>query len=79
MQLHVFTFEDERGSLRGMGSAIELLPFYNNGESIVHACFVHGREEILLVDSSAQARIFSWTMLQFKYKRPSIFPLLWSL
>ncbi|KAI9455080.1 hypothetical protein BJY52DRAFT_1151944 [Lactarius psammicola] len=66
MQLHIFTIEDERGSLRGMGSAIDLLPFYSNGESIVHACFVHGREEILFVDSSAQARIFSLTMLQPK-------------
>ncbi|KAI9455150.1 hypothetical protein BJY52DRAFT_1224767 [Lactarius psammicola] len=47
MQLHIFTIEDERGSLRGMGSAIDLLPFYGNGVSIVHACFVHGREEIL--------------------------------
>ena len=67
MQLHIFAFENEGGSLQGMGSAIDLLPFYNNGESIVHACFVHGREEILFVDSSAQARIFSWTMLQPKY------------
>ena len=67
MQLHIFSFEDEGGSLRGMGSAIDLLPFYNNGETIVHACFVHGREEILFVDSSAQARIFSLTMLQPKY------------
>ena len=66
MQLHIFTFE-EFGSLRGMGSAIDLLPFYNNGESIVYACFVHGREELLFVDSSAQARIFSLTMLQPKY------------
>jgi hypothetical protein len=66
MQLHIFSLEDEHGSLRGMGSAIDLRPFYNNGESIVHACFVHGREEILFVDSSAQARIFSLTMLQPK-------------
>ena len=67
MQLHIFLFEFERMSLRGMGSAIDLLPFYNNEESIVHACFVHGSEEILFVDSSAQARIFSLTMLQPKY------------
>ena len=67
MQLHIFSLDVERGSLRGMGSAIDLLPFYNNGESIVHACFVHGREEILFVDSSAQARIFSLTMQQPKY------------
>ncbi|KAI9450269.1 hypothetical protein BJY52DRAFT_196728 [Lactarius psammicola] len=66
MQLHIFAFGDERGSLRGMGPAIDLLPFYNNGESIVHAAFVHGREEILFVDSSAQARVFSLEMLQPK-------------
>ncbi|KAH8977864.1 hypothetical protein EDB86DRAFT_3157238 [Lactarius hatsudake] len=66
MQLHIFAFEEENRSLRGMGSAIHMLPFYNNGVSIVHACFVHGREEILFVDSSAQARIFSLTMLQPK-------------
>lgn len=67
MQLHTFAFEDDCGSLRGFGPAIDLLPFYNNGESIVHACFVHGHEEILFVDSSAHARIFSLTMLQPKY------------
>ncbi|KAH9017733.1 hypothetical protein EDB84DRAFT_1422808 [Lactarius hengduanensis] len=66
VQLHIFTFDAERGTLRGMGSAIDLRPFYNNGESILHACFVHGREEILFLDSSAQARIFSLTMLQPK-------------
>ncbi len=75
MKLHIFAFEDERGSLRGVGSAIDLLPFYNNRESIVHACFVHGREEILFVDSSAQARIFSLTMQQPKYMRLFTFPL----
>ena len=74
MQLHTFAFEDDCGSLRGMGSAIDLLPFYNNGESIVHACFVHGREEILFVDSSAQARIFSLAMLQPKYTRFFAYP-----
>jgi hypothetical protein len=76
MQLHIFVFEFERGSLRGMGPAIDLLPFYNNEESITHACFVHGLEEILFVDSNAQARIFSLTMLQPKYIRLAPFPLL---
>ncbi|KAF8261846.1 hypothetical protein EI94DRAFT_1705222 [Lactarius quietus] len=69
MQLHIFAFEPEGGSLRGLGSAIDLLPFYNFGESILHACFVHGLEEILFVDSNAQARIFSLTMLQPKERR----------
>ncbi|KAH9059751.1 hypothetical protein EDB87DRAFT_1577415 [Lactarius vividus] len=66
VQLHIFAFDAERGTLRGVGSAIDLRPFYNNGESILHACFIHGREEILFLDSSAQARIFSLTMLQPK-------------
>jgi hypothetical protein len=57
-----------------MGSAIELHPFYNEDDFITHACFVHGRDEILFVDSSAQARIFSLTMLQPKYIRLSAFP-----
>ena len=64
MQLHVFIFDDEFKSLRGLGTAIDLSPFYDMEVSIVHACFVHGSEEILFVDSSAQARIFSLITLQ---------------
>ena len=67
MQLHIFVFDEELKSLRGLGTAIDLLPFYNTGVSIAHACFVHGSEEILFVDSSAQARIFSLITLQPKY------------
>ncbi|KAI0302847.1 hypothetical protein B0F90DRAFT_1816395 [Multifurca ochricompacta] len=66
MQLHIFVFDEEFKSLRGMGSAINLAPFYTPGVSIIHACFIHGSEEILFVDSDAQARIFSLTMLQPK-------------
>jgi hypothetical protein len=76
MQLHIFVFDEELKSLRGLGTAIDLLPFYNTGVSIVHACFVHGSEEILFVDSSAQARIFSLITLQSKYLRFSLLPLL---
>jgi len=67
MQLHIFVFDEELKSLRGQGTPIDLLQFYNSGVSIVHACFVHGTEEILFVDSEAQARIFSLITLQPKY------------
>jgi hypothetical protein len=67
MQLHIFVFDEELKSLRGQGTPIDLLPFYGSGVSIVHACFVHGSEEILFVDSDAQARIFSLITLQPKY------------
>ena len=72
MQLHIFVFDEELKSLRGQGTPIDLLPFYNPGVSIVHACFVHGTEEILFVDSDAQARVFSLITLQPKY-HPSHF------
>jgi hypothetical protein len=67
MQLHLFQVDEELKSLRGFGAPIDLLPFYSTGVSITHACFVHGDEEILFIDSSAQARIFSLIMLQPKY------------
>jgi hypothetical protein len=67
MQIHVFVFDEELKSLRGQGIPIELHRFYNPGVSIIHACFVHGNEEILFVDSNAQARIFSLVSLQPKY------------
>jgi hypothetical protein len=67
MQLHILVFDVELKSLRGPGTTIDLLPFYDTGVSIVHACFVHGSEEILFVDSSAHARIFSLITLQLKY------------
>jgi hypothetical protein len=70
MQLHMFVFDEEFKSLRGLGTPFDLLPFYIPEVSITHACFVHGSEEILLIDSSAQARAFSLITLQPKYSRP---------
>jgi hypothetical protein len=69
MQLHIFQFDEELKSLRGFGAQIELSRFYNTGVSITHACFVHGNEDILFVDSNSQARIFSLITLQPKYTR----------
>ncbi|KAI9460718.1 hypothetical protein F5148DRAFT_1377366 [Russula earlei] len=66
MQLHVFVFDEELKTLRGQGPAIDLQTFYRPGVSIIHACFIHGSEEILFVDSGAQARVFSLTSLQTK-------------
>jgi hypothetical protein len=77
MQFHIFVFDEELKSLRGQGTPIDLLPFYIPGVSIAHACFVHGTEEILFVDSDAQARIFSLVTLKPKYYLLS-FPHTWS-
>ncbi|KIJ64834.1 hypothetical protein HYDPIDRAFT_111462 [Hydnomerulius pinastri MD-312] len=63
--LHIFVFDDSRG-FQALGSSINLVAWYGEGFSIRHACFVSGSEELLLVDSQAQARIFSLVTLQFR-------------
>ncbi|KAI6097344.1 hypothetical protein EDD16DRAFT_604216 [Pisolithus croceorrhizus] len=63
--LHIFMHDDTRG-FQAVGSAINLTQWYNEGTSIRHACFVSGSEELLLVDSQAQARIYSLVTMQFR-------------
>ena len=66
LYLHVFVFDENFGSLQASGSAVNLTPWYNLGITLLHGCFICGSEELLLVDSSAQARIFSLVTLQFR-------------
>ena len=67
MQLHMLQFDEELKVLRKFGAPIDLLPFYTLGVFITHTCFVHGSEDILFIDSIAQARIFSLITLRPKY------------
>ena len=76
MRLHVFVFDEELKSLRGLEAPIDLSPFYSPGVSITQACFVHGSEDILFIDSSAQARVFSLITLQPRYSRSLLSSLL---
>jgi hypothetical protein len=64
----LFVFDENYRTLQAQGSTINLAPWYIQAEiSIIHAAFVCGNEEIVLVDSSAQARIFSFVTLQFRW------------
>ncbi|KAH7882034.1 hypothetical protein F5I97DRAFT_1988573, partial [Phlebopus sp. FC_14] len=63
-QLHVFV-HDTRG-FTASGSTINLVSLYDEGTTIVHACFVCGSEELLLIDSHAVARVFSLITMQFR-------------
>ncbi|OAX35069.1 hypothetical protein K503DRAFT_868508 [Rhizopogon vinicolor AM-OR11-026] len=63
--VHTFVYDDTRG-FQANGSAINLTRWYPEGTSISHACFICGSEELLLVDSFAQARIYSLTTMQFR-------------
>lgn len=53
--------------MQSFGSAVNLVPWYNDNTLICHACFICGTEELLLVDSGGQGRIFSLVTLQFRY------------
>ena len=63
--LHIFVHDDARG-FQAQGSSINLNTWYSEGVAIRHACFVSGSEELLLVDSQNQARIFSLVTMQFR-------------
>jgi len=63
----MFVFDDTFRTLQGQGSTINLVPWYSQaGISILHVAFVSGKEEVVLVDSSSRARIFSFVILQFR-------------
>ncbi|KAG2130165.1 uncharacterized protein EDB93DRAFT_1181059 [Suillus bovinus] len=64
--LHIFIHDDNRVGFQANGSAINLTQWYPEGTSIKHACFIYGGEELLLVDTLAQARVYSLTTMQFR-------------
>jgi hypothetical protein len=60
MQLHAFVFDESFLSLQGQGSAISLAPWFSQaGVSILQLSSVCGSDEVVLVDSNAQVRVFS--------------------
>lgn len=71
LQLHMFVFDESYRALQAQGTAINLAPLFSQTEmSILHIAFVCGNEEVVLVDSSSQARVFSFVTLQFRCHSP---------
>jgi hypothetical protein len=67
LQLNIFTFDETYASLQAFGSAVNLVPWFPDGNvSISHACFITGSEELLMVDTARQGRIFSFITQQFR-------------
>lgn len=61
MKLYIFVFDKTFRKIQSQGSSISLAPWYGHkATSIVQLCFVCGRDEVALVDSSAQVKIFSF-------------------
>ncbi|KAF7356382.1 VWFA domain-containing protein [Mycena venus] len=66
LKFHLYVFDETySGSLQGAGS-VDLTESYAAGTTITHACFVVGKEEILVVDSGNMARIYSLQPRQFR-------------
>ncbi len=67
MQLYAFVFDETFKSLQGQGSPASLAPWYSQAEiSIMQLSSVCGSDEVVLVDSNAQIRIFSFVTQQFR-------------
>jgi hypothetical protein len=67
MQLHTFVFDETFKTLQGQGSAINVAPWYRQTEiSILQLYAVSGNDEVVMVDSSAQVRIFSFVTQQVR-------------
>ncbi|KAI0250874.1 hypothetical protein BJV78DRAFT_526274 [Lactifluus subvellereus] len=67
LHIYAFVFDETFKSLQGQGGVITLAPWYSQAEiSILQLSFVCGNDEVALVDSTAQVRIFSFITLQFR-------------
>ena len=67
MQLYAFVFDESFRSLQGQGSPIALAPWYSQADiSILQLSSVCGSDEVVLLDSNAQIRIFSFITQQFR-------------
>jgi hypothetical protein len=67
LQLYAFVFDETFRTLQAQGSPISLAEWYGQADvSILHMSPVCG-DEVVLVDSTMQARIFSFVTMQFRW------------
>ena len=67
MKLYVFVFDKTFRTIQSQGNSISLAHWYGHTTaSIVQLCSVCGRDEVVLVDSNAQVKIFSFVTQQMR-------------
>ncbi|TFK74975.1 hypothetical protein BDN72DRAFT_832681 [Pluteus cervinus] len=64
--LHLFSFDETFKTLNSWGNALTLSNWYPPEVSLTHLCFVPENDELLIVDSQNEARIFSLISQQFR-------------
>lgn len=65
MSLHVYALDEDLKSIKS-AHIVELNKWYSEGTSIHQMCMVSCSEEVLVIDVSGQARIFSLISQQFR-------------
>lgn len=63
----MFAFDEAFTTLQGLGTPMNLGAWYDETTSVLQMSFVCGSEELVLLDSSALVRIFSFVTQQFRY------------
>lgn len=72
--LHFFIFDEMFSTLQGYGAPVDLRSWYETKTTIKHVTFRSGTtDELLIVDESLQARIFSLATRLFRYVTNSWF------
>jgi hypothetical protein len=60
-------FDETFTTLQSLANPFELSLWYDEPVTIEHMCCVTGVEEVLLVDSNKQARVYSLVSQRFRY------------
>ena len=67
LQLHVLNFDETFKTFQAQGGVIDLAQWYSQaGTFILRVAFVSGKDAVVLVDSGARARVFSFDTLQIR-------------
>ncbi|KZT12602.1 uncharacterized protein LAESUDRAFT_808190 [Laetiporus sulphureus 93-53] len=65
-QLHFYVFDENFVYLQSMGSPVDLRSWYDGPVLISNMAFICGNEDLVLVDHTSRARIFSFVTQQFR-------------
>ena len=65
--LNVFAFDEKYATLHSIGIPVDLRRWYDGNAQLTHMVFVCGQsEELVFIDDSMRARIYSLTTQQFR-------------
>lgn len=67
--LHIYVYDTDAKAIGARGAAINITKWYSNTPEFSHLEFVAGTEELLLVERTGTARIYSLVTENFRCVR----------